>query len=110
VRHHGVRVLVDDFGTGYSSLASLRKLPIDGIKIARELLHDDEPGLPDPTVVHAVRLLADGAGVDDVIAEGVESEDEVRALSALGVPYAQGFHLGKPAGAERALGGPRALI
>jgi predicted signal transduction protein with EAL and GGDEF domain len=110
VRHHGVRVLVDDFGTGYSSLASLRKLPIDGIKIARELLHGDEPGLPDPTVVHAVRLLADGAGVDDVIAEGVESEDEVRALSALGVPFAQGFHLGKPAGAARALGGPRALI
>ena len=110
IRRHGVRVLVDDFGTGYSSLASLRRLPIDGIKIARELLHDDEPGLPDPTVVHAVRLLADGAGVTDVIAEGVESAAEVRALSALGVPYAQGFHLGRPAEAARALRLPRAAV
>jgi predicted signal transduction protein with EAL and GGDEF domain len=110
IRRHGVRVLVDDFGTGYSSLASLRRLPIDGIKIARELLHDDEPGLPDPTVVHAVRLLADGAGVTEVIAEGVESAAEARALSALGVPYAQGFHLGRPAEAARALRQPRAAV
>jgi predicted signal transduction protein with EAL and GGDEF domain len=110
IRRHGVRVLVDDFGTGYSSLASLRRLPIDGIKIARELLHDDEPGLPDPAVVHAVRLLADGAGVTEVIAEGVESAAEVRTLSALGVPYAQGFHLGRPAGAARTLRRPRATV
>jgi EAL domain-containing protein (putative c-di-GMP-specific phosphodiesterase class I)/GGDEF domain-containing protein len=110
VRQHGVRVLVDDFGTGYSSLANLRRLPIDGIKIARELLHDDEPGLPDPAVVHAVRLLAHGAGVSEVIAEGVESAAEVRALSALGVPYAQGFHLGRPAGAARALRRPSVTV
>jgi EAL domain-containing protein (putative c-di-GMP-specific phosphodiesterase class I) len=103
LRRHGVRVLVDDFGTGFSSLASLRRLPIDGIKIARELLYDGEPGLPDPTVVRAVRLLADGAGVTEVIAEGVESASEAQALGALGVPYAQGFHLGRPAPASRAL-------
>jgi EAL domain-containing protein (putative c-di-GMP-specific phosphodiesterase class I) len=103
LRRHGVRVLVDDFGTGYSSLASLRRLPMDGIKIARELLHDDEPGLPDPTVVEAVRLLATGAGVTEIIAEGVESAAEVTALRALGVPYAQGFHLGRPAPASRAM-------
>jgi len=102
LRRHGVRVLVDDFGTGFSGLASLRRLPIDGIKISRELLHDEEPGLPDPTVVRAVRLLAAGAGVTEIIAEGVESALEVRTLSALGMPYAQGFHLGRPAPASRA--------
>jgi predicted signal transduction protein with EAL and GGDEF domain len=106
LRRAGIRVLVDDFGTGFSSLASVRRLPIDGIKISRELLHDDEPGMPDPTVVRAVRLLAAGAGVTDIIAEGVESSLEVRSLSALGMPYAQGFHLGRPAPASRALRWP----
>jgi len=102
LRKNGVRVLVDDFGTGFSGLASLRRLPIDGIKISRELLHDEQPGLPDPTVVRAVRLLAAGAGVTEIIAEGVESAIEVRTLAALGMPYAQGFHLGRPAPASRA--------
>jgi EAL domain-containing protein (putative c-di-GMP-specific phosphodiesterase class I) len=106
LRRAGIRVLVDDFGTGFSSLASVRRLPIDGIKISRELLHDEEPGLPDPTVVRAVRLLAAGAGVTDIIAEGVESALEVRTLAALGMPYAQGFHLGRPAPASRALRWP----
>ncbi|MEV0716568.1 GGDEF domain-containing phosphodiesterase [Asanoa sp. NPDC050611] len=109
LRRAGIRVLVDDFGTGFSSLASVRRLPIDGIKISRELLHDDEPGMPDPTVVRAVRLLAAGAGVTDIIAEGVESALEVRTLSALGMPYAQGFHLGRPAPASRALRWPGQL-
>ncbi|REG01955.1 EAL domain-containing protein (putative c-di-GMP-specific phosphodiesterase class I) [Asanoa ferruginea] len=108
LRRAGIRVLVDDFGTGFSSLASVRRLPIDGIKISRELLHDEEPGLPDPTVVRAVRLLAAGAGVTDIIAEGVESALEVRTLAALGMPYAQGFHLGRPAPASRALRWPLA--
>ncbi|GIF72672.1 GGDEF domain-containing phosphodiesterase [Asanoa siamensis] len=108
LRKAGIRVLVDDFGTGFSSLASVRRLPIDGIKISRELLHDEEPGMPDPTVVRAVRLLAAGAGVTDIIAEGVESALEVRALSALGMPFAQGFHLGRPAPASRALRWPGA--
>ncbi|GIF67889.1 hypothetical protein Ais01nite_59240 [Asanoa ishikariensis] len=106
LRRAGIRILVDDFGTGFSSLASVRRLPIDGIKISRELLHDEEPGLPDPTVVRAVRLLAAGAGVTDIIAEGVESALEVRTLAALGMPYAQGFHLGRPAPASRALRWP----
>ncbi|MEV4535093.1 GGDEF domain-containing phosphodiesterase [Asanoa sp. NPDC049518] len=110
LRKAGIRVLVDDFGTGFSSLASVRRLPIDGIKISRELLHDEEPGLPDPTVVRAVRLLAAGAGVTDIIAEGVESALEVRTLAALGMPYAQGFHLGRPAPASRALRWPATPI
>ncbi|GAA4684143.1 bifunctional diguanylate cyclase/phosphodiesterase [Phytohabitans rumicis] len=102
VRRQGVRVLVDDFGTGYSSLASLRRLPVDGIKIARELLHDAEGG-PDATVVRAVQLLAAGAGVTEVIAEGVESAAEAKALAGLAVPLAQGFHLGRPVPAQRAM-------
>ncbi|MDG4826876.1 GGDEF domain-containing phosphodiesterase [Asanoa sp. WMMD1127] len=110
LRRAGIRVLVDDFGTGFSSLASVRRLPIDGIKISRELLHDEEPGLPDPTVVRAVRLLAAGAGVTDIIAEGVESALEVRTLAALGMPFAQGFHLGRPAPASRALRWPSGII
>ncbi|HEY6595803.1 MAG TPA: GGDEF domain-containing phosphodiesterase [Asanoa sp.] len=102
LRRQGVKVLVDDFGTGFSSLASLRRLPIDGIKIARELLYNGDDRLPDPSVVRAVRLLAEGAGVTEIIAEGVESAAEARALGTLGVPYAQGFHLGRPAPASRA--------
>jgi diguanylate cyclase len=89
-----VKVLVDDFGTGFSSLASPRRLPIDGVKIARELPSDGDDRLPDPTVVRAVRRLADGAGVTEIIAAGVESAAEARALGAPGVRYAQGFHLG----------------
>ncbi|MEV0397215.1 EAL domain-containing protein [Polymorphospora rubra] len=106
IRRRGVRVLVDDFGIGYSSLASLRRLPVDGIKIARELLHDGVPAPADTTVVRAVRLLAAGAGITEIIAEGVENAAEARTLAALGVPYGQGFHLGRPAPAARALRPP----
>jgi diguanylate cyclase (GGDEF)-like protein len=99
LRRQGIRVAVDDFGTGYSSLAYLRDLPIDTLKIDRSFL-PDEPGAADRqrpflrTIVH----LAHDLGLT-VVAEGVETPDQVTLLRELGCDKAQGYYFGRPAGA-----------
>ncbi len=69
----GVRLALDDFGTGYSNIASLRKLPIDWLKLDRSLLTHVERQPVDQAIVRAVLQMAQGLGVE-VIAEGIESK------------------------------------
>ena len=99
LRDLGCSVGLDDFGTGYSSLSYLRRLPIDFLKLDRTLVAgvDTEPQAR--AVATGVVQIADALGVD-VVAEGVETEDQLSALSAIGCPYAQGFLLGAPSHAE----------
>jgi diguanylate cyclase (GGDEF)-like protein len=98
----GVRVALDDFGTGYSSLASLRQLRADRVKIDRSLVtglttSDDKRGM-----VHAVLGL--GRSLDiEVVAEGIETADDLETLRALGCPLMQGYHLARPAPAPAAI-------
>jgi diguanylate cyclase (GGDEF)-like protein len=91
----GVGLSVDDFGTGYSSLASLRRFPIDELKIDRSFV---TPMLRDESSLIIVRStinLGHDLGLK-VIAEGVEDEATLQRLSGLGVDLAQGYHLSKP--------------
>ena len=98
LKNLGVSVALDDFGTGYSSLRHLRELPFDELKIDRSFvhsMHDSEEAL---TIVRTIVQLAHSLGLG-VTAEGVETEEQARALQALGCQTGQGFLLGRP-GAE----------
>ena len=94
----GVRIAIDDFGTGYSSLSVLRTLPFDLLKIDRSLLSGLTEGTDDPIVAAVVAL---GTALDlDVVAEGVETPEQVQELRRLGCPLAQGFLFARPMAPE----------
>jgi diguanylate cyclase (GGDEF)-like protein len=95
LREHGLSLAIDDFGAGYSSLWRLRELPVQVIKIDRSFLRD-VPQDPQATRIFAAMLrLADACGYD-VVAEGVEYEEQLEYLATEGCRLAQGFHLGRP--------------
>ena len=96
VRGLGVRVAIDDFGTGHSSLEHLVRLPADIIKIPRSLTTDTARDRRVVALLDAVRSMADELDLM-VVAEGVEEEDQLQSLTDIGIPYAQGFLLGRPA-------------
>jgi diguanylate cyclase (GGDEF)-like protein/PAS domain S-box-containing protein len=94
----GVRIAIDDFGTGYSNLAYLRHLPVHALKIAGsfvEGLRGDEPDSVDAQIVTALVSLAHTLKLD-VIAEGVETQDQADRLHAIGCDSAQGWLYAKP--------------
>lgn len=96
LRHLGVKVSIDDFGTGYASLTYLSRLPVDSLKVDRSfvarLLHDPTAS----TIVTGVIWLARALHLD-VVAEGVESQDQLAALQELGCQLAQGYLWAEPA-------------
>jgi len=98
----GVRVALDDFGTGYSSLSYLRDYPVDTIKIDRSFVRD-LPG--DPAACRLVEaMLAMAAAVDKhVVAEGIESAEQLRYLQQAGCGSLQGYLLGRPMSAVELL-------
>jgi len=87
----GIKLWIDDFGAGYSSLAYLVKFPIHSLKIDRsfisKLLHDDKSG----AIANAIISLGKTLGVN-VIAEGVESAEQLEYLRNIGCPYGQGYY------------------
>jgi EAL domain-containing protein (putative c-di-GMP-specific phosphodiesterase class I) len=97
----GVRIAMDDFGTGYSSLSSLSRLPVDRLKLDRSLIHRMTLDRKGAAVVRLIVSL--GAELDlEVLAEGVETEEQLQMLTDLGCPQAQGYLLGRPMAAEQA--------
>ncbi|SDO16921.1 bifunctional diguanylate cyclase/phosphodiesterase [Geodermatophilus sp. DSM 45219] len=94
IRNLGVHVAIDDFGTGYSSLARLSKFPVDVIKIDRSFVTDVLTARGE-AVLAGIVTLAHATGAH-VIAEGVETEAQLAALSALGVDSASGYLLARP--------------
>ena len=98
----GVSLSVDDFGTGYSSLSYLKRFPIDALKIDRSFVQ----GLPDDpedvSLVDAILAMAGSLGVR-VVAEGVESREQLEFLRERGCPYLQGFYFGMPMSARHLL-------
>jgi diguanylate cyclase (GGDEF)-like protein/PAS domain S-box-containing protein len=92
---------IDDFGTGYSSLSYLRHLPFDTVKIDRSFVK--ELGTADDTseIVTTIVQLARSLSMD-VVAEGVETKDQLARLTSLGCSSVQGYYFSKPVDAERA--------
>jgi diguanylate cyclase (GGDEF)-like protein len=91
----GLRLVLDDFGTGYSSLAYLRRFPIDGLKIDRRFIAAMDTSAEDRTIVEAIVNMAAGLQID-VVAEGVETIEQVNSLKRLGCLHAQGFYYARP--------------
>ncbi|MFN2537573.1 MAG: EAL domain-containing protein [Mycobacteriales bacterium] len=102
LREIGVRTAVDDFGTGYSSLAYLLSLPVDVLKIDRSFVNSlDVADGPAVAIVRAITALADALGLG-VLAEGVETTQQLGLLEVLGVQHGQGFLWGRPVPAGEA--------
>ena len=93
----GVRLAIDDFGTGYSSLTYLKRFPVDVVKIDRSFVMGIDTTPVDSAIVTAVIGLAEAVGMT-TIAEGVETEGQLRHLQRLRCPLVQGYHLGRPSG------------
>ncbi|TNC90083.1 MAG: hypothetical protein CSH49_04735 [Alcanivorax sp.] len=98
IRGLGSGIALDDFGTGYSSMGYLAQLPLTVLKIDKTFV-DDVHKPRGSAIISAVVALARGLGVD-VIAEGVEQEDQASRLIELGCVTAQGFYYSKPIPAE----------
>ncbi|MBC7942780.1 MAG: EAL domain-containing protein, partial [Chitinophagaceae bacterium] len=101
LRGLGIRVALDDFGTGFSSLAYLQDLPIDVLKVDRSFVAglDVGDGGASGRIVDTVVRLAHGLGAR-VVAEGVETTEQMEMLRRLGCDAVQGFLLGRPQRAE----------
>lgn len=95
LRAAGCRVAIDDFGTGYSSLAYLKALPLDYLKIDKKLAQDIAGSTRDRIVVRGVIDMARSLGLA-VIAEGVETEEQLSLLAREGCNYYQGFLCAEP--------------
>jgi diguanylate cyclase (GGDEF)-like protein/PAS domain S-box-containing protein len=110
LRSFGVRIYLDDFGTGFSSLSHLHRLPVDALKLDRSfvtsLMQEGRPA-----IVESILALAQTLGTP-VIAEGVETEDQLRELSRLGCASAQGHLFSTPlaAGAAEAVFGDQTAL
>ncbi|MEM7339404.1 MAG: EAL domain-containing protein [Actinomycetota bacterium] len=96
LRHLGARISLDDFGTGQASLTSLRGIEVDEIKIDGSFVSGVVENPFDRATCEAIRILADAMGAT-VVAEGIESPEEVDVLRAIGVEYGQGYYFAKPA-------------
>jgi EAL domain-containing protein (putative c-di-GMP-specific phosphodiesterase class I) len=95
----GVAIVMDDFGTGYSSLSYLRTYPFDVLKIDRSFITDIAKETASRELVNASIDLAHSLGLE-VVAEGVETEEQISYLADQGCDYAQGYLLGRPEPAD----------
>lgn len=100
IRETGVHIAIDDFGTGYSSLSYLQKFPIDTLKIDRSFIRDLTASADGGAIVDAVIALAHSLKLK-VVAEGVETDEQMKLLFTKKCDRVQGFFLGRPQPVER---------
>ena len=101
LRGLGVRLSIDDFGTGYSSLSYLNRFPVDTLKVDRSFITRMGEGEENFEIVKTIVTLAGNLGMQ-VIAEGVETEDQLGQLRLLKCQYAQGYLFSRPLAATDA--------
>lgn len=99
IRDLGIQLVIDDFGTGSASLTSVRRFPVDAIKLNRSMLADLDTSTDSAALIHALAVLVRNLGVC-MVAEGVETFAQAAALQKLGCSYAQGHFLASPLTAE----------
>ncbi len=92
----GIRLAIDDFGTGYSSLSYLRRFPVGMLKIDRSFVDGLGREAEDEIIIETVIRMASSLGLE-VVAEGVETQQQAEMLRALGCHYLQGYLYGRPA-------------
>ena len=95
----GIKVAIDDFGIGYSSLSQLKKLPFDRLKVDRSFISDLENDRESQVIVEMIIDLAAKMNLE-IIAEGVETEEQKKFLVSRGCYSMQGYYFGKPMPAE----------
>jgi len=100
LRNLGVQLSIDDFGTGYSSLSYLQRFPIDTLKIDRSFVTQMMENEENLAIVRTIVALAQNLGMD-VVAEGVETEDQLRLLRKLECENGQGFLFSTPLGGRQ---------
>jgi diguanylate cyclase (GGDEF)-like protein len=101
LRGLGVRLSIDDFGTGYSSLSYLNRFPVDTLKIDRSFITTLKQGDENIEIVKTIVMLAGNLGMQ-VIAEGIETADQLQQLRLLKCQYGQGYLFSKPLAATDA--------
>jgi diguanylate cyclase (GGDEF)-like protein len=95
IKELGLALSIDDFGTGYSSLSYLKQFPVEELKIDRSFIMDLPESRDDKAIVRAIIALADGLDLD-VVAEGVETEQQLNFLNENGCGTIQGYYFSKP--------------
>jgi EAL domain-containing protein (putative c-di-GMP-specific phosphodiesterase class I) len=99
IRSTGVRIALDDFGTGYSSLSLLQQFPIQRVKIDRAFVKGVAESSNDRSLVRTIIAMGSSMGLD-IVAEGVETVEQLKMLRKLGCDKAQGFLISHPVPAE----------
>ncbi|MEO6118509.1 MAG: EAL domain-containing protein [Methylotenera sp.] len=98
-REAGIQIAIDDFGTGYSSLSYLRKFDIDYLKIDQSFTSNISAGSSDMVLCEAIIVMAHKLGIK-VIAEGIETKEQLDLLTSAGCDYGQGYWFSKPVPAD----------
>ena len=101
LRALGIGLACDDFGTGYSSLSSLRDFPFDTLKIDRSFINLEHMDERNTRIISSITTLAQNLNMV-VVAEGIETQEQIDRLAELGVGYGQGYFIGVPSSAETA--------